>query len=76
LDGQKIKIIDKVHYIIPFGILGQIANALLVRKRLDYIYSVETNYLLMIYSFLQKMQTALVPSSMLSSCKTVSINLS
>jgi ligand-binding SRPBCC domain-containing protein len=38
LDGQKIKIIDKVHYIIPFGILGQIANALLVRKRLEYIF--------------------------------------
>jgi ligand-binding SRPBCC domain-containing protein len=38
VDEEKIKIIDKVHYIIPLGIVGQIMNSLFVKKRLDEIF--------------------------------------
>jgi ligand-binding SRPBCC domain-containing protein len=38
VDEGKIKIIDKVHYIIPLGIVGQIMNLLFVKKRLDEIF--------------------------------------
>jgi ligand-binding SRPBCC domain-containing protein len=38
VDEGKIKIIDKVHYIIPLGIVGQIMNSLFVKKRLDEIF--------------------------------------
>jgi ligand-binding SRPBCC domain-containing protein len=38
VDEEKIKIIDKVHYIIPLGIVGQIMNLLFVKKRLDEIF--------------------------------------
>jgi ligand-binding SRPBCC domain-containing protein len=38
VDEEKIKIIDKVHYIIPLGIVEQIVNSLFVKKRLDEIF--------------------------------------
>jgi len=36
--AEGVEMIDIVSYKIPFGILGDLANALFVRKRLDYIF--------------------------------------
>jgi ligand-binding SRPBCC domain-containing protein len=40
-----VKIMDIVHYVMPFGILGRIAHALFVRKRLHKIFTYRYNWL-------------------------------
>lgn len=37
--GQGTRITDEVRYVVPFGILGRIANALIVRRQLERIFA-------------------------------------
>ena len=39
LESNKVKIIDRVHYDIGFGIIGSILNALWIKKRLNDIFN-------------------------------------
>lgn len=34
-----VEMIDLIHYVVPFGILGQIANSLFVRRQLNGIFA-------------------------------------
>ena len=34
-----IKITDKIHYSLPFGLIGSIFHPILVKNKLDYIFS-------------------------------------
>lgn len=34
-----VEMIDLIHYVVPFGILGQIANTLFVRRQLNGIFA-------------------------------------
>lgn len=35
---EGVEMTDSVHYAVPFGIFGRIANSWFVRKKLDYIF--------------------------------------
>ncbi len=37
-DGQGVRMLDRVHYQLPFGILGQFVHAIFVRRRLRRIF--------------------------------------
>lgn len=42
---EGVECIDLVHYVVPFGPLGDIANALFVRKQLEEIFNYRTEVL-------------------------------
>ncbi len=55
-DG-KIEMIDKVNYILPMGILGEIAHNLFIKKQLDEIFDYRYEVIDVIFNQKQKVLT-------------------
>jgi ligand-binding SRPBCC domain-containing protein len=36
--GDRVRIIDRVHYAVPFGVIGRIMHAFFIRKTLERIF--------------------------------------
>ena len=51
--GEKTQIRDLVHYSIPFGPIGRLANDLLVRRKLDFIFNYRNERIREIFSSLK-----------------------
>lgn len=47
--GGKVLMKDKVTYAVPFGVLGRVANTLIVRKKLEDIFDYRTEKILSIF---------------------------
>ena len=38
IDGSRVRLIDRITYVVPFGLIGRVAHALFIRKTLDRIF--------------------------------------
>jgi len=45
LEDGSVEMTDKLHYAIPFGIFGRIANALFVSKKVDEIFNIREAFI-------------------------------
>jgi ligand-binding SRPBCC domain-containing protein len=50
LDEQRIEMTDKVTYIVPFGILGDLVHPIIVRPQLSHIFSYREKVVAEIFS--------------------------
>jgi len=50
IEKNRIKIIDHVYYLPPFGFLGRIANSLIIRNRLEDIFNYRQRVISSIFS--------------------------
>jgi ligand-binding SRPBCC domain-containing protein len=43
--AEGVEVLDDVHYVLPFGPFGEIANALFVRRQLDSLFDYRRDFL-------------------------------